>query len=96
MESFSNNDGEGNEDVQKAIGLLSKSTTLHMHHVFLDNSLPSLPNCDVKMPNFKVFWRTSTSEDVFFSLSLSKVKCGPHCNQLQGNSPSFDIFGKLD
>ena len=33
---------------QKTIGLMSKTTTLHVHHAFLYISLPSLHNCDVK------------------------------------------------
>ena len=40
--SFSNDDGDGNEDVKKAIGLLRKTTTLHVHHAFLYIFLPSL------------------------------------------------------
>ena len=46
--SFSNNDGDGKEDVKKAIGLLRKTTTLHVHHAFLYISLLSLQNYDVK------------------------------------------------
>ena len=40
--SFTNDDGHGNEDVKKAIGLLPKTTTLHVHYAFLYISLPSL------------------------------------------------------
>ena len=32
--SFSNDDGDGNQDVKKAIGLLRKTTTLHVYHAF--------------------------------------------------------------
>ena len=39
--------------LQKTIGLMSKRTTLHVHHAFLYISLQSLHNCDVKLPNFK-------------------------------------------
>ena len=39
--SFSNDDGNGNQDVKKAIGLLRETTTLHVHHAFLYISLPS-------------------------------------------------------
>ena len=35
LQSFSNDDGDGKEDVKKAIGLLRKTTTLHVHHAFL-------------------------------------------------------------
>ena len=34
LESFSNDDGDGNEDVKKAMGLLRKTTTLHVHYAF--------------------------------------------------------------
>ena len=51
--SFSNDDGDGNQDVKKAMGLLRKTTTLHVHHAFLYISLPSLHDYDVKMPNCK-------------------------------------------
>ena len=50
--SFSNDDGDGNEDVKKAIGLLRKTTTLHVHHAFL--YIP-FHDYDVKMPNCKFY-----------------------------------------
>ena len=34
------NDADGNENVKKTIGLISKTTTLHVHHAFLYISLP--------------------------------------------------------
>ena len=42
--SFSNDDSDGNENVKKAVGLLSKTTSLHLHHPFLYISLPLLHN----------------------------------------------------
>ena len=45
-------DGDGNGNATKAIGLISKTTILHVHHAFLYISLPSLQDYDVKMPNF--------------------------------------------
>ena len=45
-------DGDGNEDVKKATVLTSKTTILHVHHVYLYISLPSLHDYDVIMPNF--------------------------------------------
>ena len=68
--SFSNV-GDGSEDVKKAIGLLRKTTSLHVHHAFLYISLPSLHVYDVKMPNCKFYERRR------ISFSLSKLKCGP-------------------
>ena len=50
--SLSNNDGDGNEDWKKAIGLISKTATFHVHHDFLHISLPSLHDYNVKPPQF--------------------------------------------
>ena len=67
--SFRNDDGDGNQDVKKAIGLLRKTTTLHVHHDFLYISLPSLHDYDVKMPNCKFYGgRKQATTNVFFSL----------------------------
>ena len=33
--SLSNDDGDGNENGKKAMSLISKATTLHVHHAFL-------------------------------------------------------------
>ena len=43
---------DGNEN---AIGLLSKTTSLHVHHAFLYISLPLLHDYDVKMPSFTFY-----------------------------------------
>ena len=40
-------DSDGNEDVKKAVGLITKTTILHVHHTFLYISLPSLHDYDV-------------------------------------------------
>ena len=53
--SFSNDDGDGNENVEKAIGLWSKTTSLHVPHAFLYISLPLLHDYDVKMPSFTFY-----------------------------------------
>ena len=44
VRTLRNYDGDGNRNVKKAIGLMSKITTLHVHHAFLYISLPSLHN----------------------------------------------------
>ena len=46
------NDADGNENVKKTIGLISKTTTSHVHHTFLYISFPFLHDYDVKMPYF--------------------------------------------
>ena len=67
--SFSKDDGNGNEDVKNKIGLLRKTTTLHVHHAFLYISLPSLHDYDVKMPNYKFYGgRKQATTNLFFSL----------------------------
>ena len=54
--SFSNDDSEGSENAKTEIGLLSKTTSLHVHHAFLYISLPLLCDYDVKMPKFTFSW----------------------------------------
>ena len=44
-------DGDDNENVKKAIGLIAKPTILHVHHALLYISFQSLHDHDVKMPN---------------------------------------------
>ena len=46
--TLQNYDGDGKENVKKAIGLMSTTTTLHVRHAFLFISLLSLHNYDVK------------------------------------------------
>ena len=67
--SFSNDDGDGIEDVKRAIGLYLQNNTLHVHHAFLYIPLPSLHNYDVKMPNCKFYGgRKQATTNLFFSL----------------------------
>ena len=49
------NDADDNENVKKAIGLISKTTTSHVHHTILYISFPFLHDYDVKMPNFAFY-----------------------------------------
>ena len=63
-------DGDGNGKATKAIGLISKTTILHLHHAFLYISLPSLHDYDVKMPNVTMY-RGSTQATTRFPLSLN-------------------------
>ena len=60
-------DGDGNGTAPKAIGLISKTTILHVHHAFLYISLPSLHDYDVKMLNFTLY-RGSTQATTKFPL----------------------------
>ena len=60
-------DGDGNGNITKAIGLISKTKILHVHHAFLYISLPSMHDYDVKMPNFTTH-RGSTQATAKFPL----------------------------
>ena len=64
-----NRDGNGN--VNKAIGLMTKTTSLHVHHASLYVSLPSLHDYGMKMPNFTFFRGSNTSDDEISSLFLN-------------------------
>ena len=70
--------------LQKAIGLVSKTTILHEHHAFLYISLPSLHDYDVKWPNFKVFWEQERQGDKFCHLCLNS-----------GAAPSLQLYYKF-
>ena len=48
-------DADDNENVKETIGLISKTTTSHVHHTFLYISFPFLHDYDVKMPNFAFY-----------------------------------------
>ena len=60
---------DGNGNATKAIGLIRKTTILHVHHAFLYISLPSLHDYDVKMPNFAMY-RGSTQATTKFPLTF--------------------------
>ena len=53
--------GDSSGNAKKTIGLMRKTTTLHLHHAFLYISLPPLHNYDMKWPNLNdVHLRTGT------------------------------------
>ena len=58
-----------------AMGLLRKTTTLHLHHALLYISLPSLYDYDVKMPNFTLYGgrKQATTNFSFLFLNLGAV-----------------------
>ena len=56
-------------NVKKAIGLITKTTIVHVHHAFLYISLPTLHDYDVKMPNFTFYRGVHKQRRNFFSLS---------------------------
>ena len=59
--SLSNDSANSNENVKKAIGLISKTTALHVHHPLLYINLPlshnyGVKNLEHKMTLFFFFW----------------------------------------
>ena len=82
------NDADDNENVKKTIGLISQTTTSHVHHTFLYISFPFLHDDDVKMPNFAFYGgRKQATTKFYFSFwawiwSLEI--------QLQEGSPTID------
>ena len=55
---------------QKTIGLIRKTTTLHVHHAFLYISLPSLHDFDGKTPTFTFCGSRKQATTKFFFLLL--------------------------
>ena len=82
-----NYDGDGKESVRKAKGLISTTTTLHVHHAFSYFSLLSLHNYDVRWPNFKFTRERKRQGDKFYHLCLNSHVV-PSL-QLQPKFPSF-------
>ena len=56
---------DDNKNVKKTIGLISKTTTSHVHHTFLYISFPFLHDYTVKMPNFALYGGQETTKFYF-------------------------------
>ena len=82
------NDADGNENVKKTIGLISKTTTSHVHHTFLYISFPFLHDYDVKMPNFAFYGGRKQATTKFYFSYCTWIWCLGI--QLQEGSPTFD------
>ena len=62
------NDADDNKNVKKTIGLISTTTTSHVHHTVLYISFPFLHDYDVKMPHFAFYGgRKQATTKFFFS-----------------------------
>ena len=55
------------------IGLVIKTTTIHVHHAFLYISMPSLHDYYVKWPNLKAFWGREWQGDKLYHLCVNSV-----------------------
>ena len=71
------NDADGNENVKKAIGSISKTTTSHVHHAFWYISFLFLHDYEVKMPNFAFYGLESVNKQGRNFISLSELGYGP-------------------
>ena len=58
-----NYDGDGNGNVKKAIGLMSKTTTLHVHHAFFVHFFAVLAQLRREMEKFKLTWERERQSD---------------------------------
>ena len=69
------NNADDNQNVKKTIGLISKTTTSHVHHSLLYISFPFLHDYDVKMPNFTFYGgrKQINDEMLFLFLSLNML-----------------------
>ena len=61
----SNEQGDGIENGKKAVSLMGKTTTLHVHRAFLYISLRLLHDYNVKFPSFKVMLHKTICNDDF-------------------------------
>ena len=53
--TIASNISDRNEDVKKAVDMLGKATTLHVHHTYFVHFLVMLHDCNLKMSNFKFY-----------------------------------------
>ena len=87
-------DGDGNGNAAKTIGLISKTTILHVHHAVLYISLPSLHDYDVKMPNYTMY-RGRAQATTKFPLSFLTWMWFLGIQLLEG-LPTFDQVSDLE
>ena len=90
-----------NGHVQKAIGLMSKTATLHMRHAFLYISLPPLHNYDVKWLKFRSTWERRRQGDKFYNPCLDSgevpsLQLQPISSLLLTNRVTWDICEIVD
>ena len=56
--SLRSNDADNDENVKKTIGIISKTTSLHVHHALLYISLPVFARPRREHAHFRVLCRT--------------------------------------
>ena len=68
-------EGDGNENGENAIGLVSKTTTLHVYHAFSYNSLPNCTTSTWKCLISRFIEDVNKRRRIF--LSLPRLECSP-------------------
>ena len=89
-----NDDSYGDKKGKKAIGLFSKTITLHVHHAFLYIYLPSLHAYDVKLANFTFCGGREQNSTILFFFSWLLIES--FSIQLPKNSPRFDEMNEME
>ena len=92
--SLSNDDADGNENGKKAIGLISKTTTLHVHHAFFVHFFTVIAQLQRESAWIHVLSKTGTQHNnfLFFSWTLTQS----FRIQLQKHLPIFDEVNEME
>ena len=91
--SFSNDEGDGGENVKKSNMLISKTTTLHVQHTFLYIFCRHCTTTAWKSLISRFMENVKKQQRIFLSF---KTWVRSPRNRLQGNSPTIGIFSELE
>ena len=91
--SLSNDDADGNENGQKAIGLISK-TTMHVHHAFFVHFCAVVARLQRESAWIHVLSRTGTQDNNFLFFSRTLIQS--FRIQLQKHLPTFDEVNEME
>ena len=92
--SLSNDDADGNENGKKAIGLISKTTTLHVHHAFFVHFFAVVARLQRESAWIHVLSRTGTQDNNFLFFSWTLIQS--FRIQLQKHLPTFDEVNEME
>ena len=85
--------GDGNDYVIKSNRLKTQTTTQHVQQTFMYISLPSLPDYNVKMPNFTYYGGRTQATTKFSSFLMMNIVLR---SQLQESSLTVDLVSTLE
>ena len=92
--SLSNDDADGNENGKKAIGLISKTTTLHVHHAFFVHFFAVVARLQRENAWIHVLSRTGTQDNNFLFFSWTLIQSIRI--QLQKHLSTFDEVKEME